>query len=265
MVTKVICVTKDEYDLIETFIVFYGKIFGYNNVIIIDNGSTDQRVLDVYKKYPEVEVRVDAFCFQQVTEVMTKYIIEYKDTCDYMLLLETDEYLYWEGDDELDEDKVRRYIETLPSQARFGKIYQSVVGPDEVFVSPAREITKFRSQVADKVIIKTSMFERMQMWPHHTVPSEKVHSTEGLCLLHFHNTGQKRHIERSYNLVKGYGYLSGEEPLDEQIHMCRYLISNSVYGNHRVKYYLDHLLGIEPITDTTYELEIHQLVRWYAS
>ena len=132
MVTKVICVTKDEYDLIETFIVFYGKIFGYNNVIIIDNGSTDQRVLDVYKKYPEVEVRVDAFCFQQVTEVMTKYIIEYKDTCDYMLLLETDEYLYWEGDDELDEDKVRRYIETLPSQARFGKIYQSVVGPDEV-------------------------------------------------------------------------------------------------------------------------------------
>ena len=263
MVTKVMCVTKDEYDLIEPFIVFYGQIFGYENLIILDNGSTDQRVLDVYKKYPGIDLTVDPFPFTEVTEKMTAHILTYKGKCDWMLLLETDEFLYWEGDDVLDEEKVRNYIQSLPSQARFGKVYSSVVSPDDEFTCPPMEITRFSKPTEDKVIIKMNTFEQMELWPHHTVPTEKAHATESLCLLHFHNTGQKRHIERSLNIIKGCGYLDGTEPIDEQIKKCREFISRCLPGHHRLKYYLDHLTGVVTVQESGPIIEINQLVNWF--
>jgi len=263
MVTKVMCVTKDEHDLIEPFILFYGTIFGYNNIVIIDNGSTDQRVLDVYKKYPLIDITVDPFPFTEVTDKMTSYILSHKGKCDWMLLMETDEFLYWEGDDVIDEEKVRNYIETLPCQSRFGKVYSSVVSPDAEFICPPMEITKFSKPVEDKVIIKMSTFERMDLWPHHTVPPETENITERLCLLHFHNTGQKRHIERTLSLLKGYGYINGTEPIEEQIQRCRDCISLQLYGKHRLQYYLDHLTGIVPSQESTPFIEITQLSRWF--
>jgi len=258
------CITKDEYDLIESFILFYGTIFGYNNVVIIDNGSTDKRVLDVYKKYPLIDITVDTFPFTEVTEKMTSHILSHKGKCDWMLLLETDEFLYWEGEDLLDNEKVRSYIETLPCQSRFCKVYSSVVNPDSEFTCPPMEITKFSKPYEDKVIIKMSTFKKMDLWPHHTVPSEKENTTEGLCLLHFHNTGQKRHIERTLSLLKGYGYINGTEPVEEQIQRCKDVISVQLYGYHRMQYYLDHLTGIVTTKESTPFIEINQLVKWFA-
>ena len=50
MKIKIFTVTKDEYDLIQEFIDFYGYIFGYDNLIIIDNGSTNTSVLEYYNR-----------------------------------------------------------------------------------------------------------------------------------------------------------------------------------------------------------------------
>ena len=46
---KIILMTKDEPDLIEGFIHHHGRIFGYNNLHIIDD-STEESVLEFYTK-----------------------------------------------------------------------------------------------------------------------------------------------------------------------------------------------------------------------
>ena len=55
---KVIVYTKDEYDLIEDFLNYHGSIFGFSNLIVIDNMSSHPRVLEVYKKYVSLGVTV---------------------------------------------------------------------------------------------------------------------------------------------------------------------------------------------------------------
>ena len=263
MVTKVLCVTKDDYDFIETYIVFYGTIFGYDNVIIIDNGSSDQRVLDVYNNYPHIDLTVDPFPFLEAPDHMTRHIMRYKGKCDWIVVADTDEYIFWEGDEVLDQEKVRNYIESLPSQAHFGKVYASSVPYDAEFLHPAAEITTFTESYLDKVIIKMDIFEGIIVWPHNTIPSEQAHATEGLQLLHFHNTGQKRHIERTLKFLKGCHYIEGTETIEEQIYKCRFLVDRTADNYHRVQYYLDHLRGRAKSKFVENTIEIKQVANWF--
>jgi hypothetical protein len=97
MQIKIFTVTKNEFDLINEFILYYGSIFGFENIIIIDNGSDDQRVLNTYEKYKTL------FGITVYTELgynkndqgnhFTKIMSIYKDSCDFLIGLDTDEFM----------------------------------------------------------------------------------------------------------------------------------------------------------------------------
>lgn len=52
MTCKIIICTmvKDEDDIIEDWIIYHGEIFGYNNIFIFDNYSTDN-TFNICQKY----------------------------------------------------------------------------------------------------------------------------------------------------------------------------------------------------------------------
>jgi len=94
---KVICVTKNEYDLIEHFIIYYGYLFGYNNVNIIDNISTDENVIKVYEKYIPLGINVfyePNYEYNGQADAFNKYMNLEKSKCDFLIGLDTDEFLF---------------------------------------------------------------------------------------------------------------------------------------------------------------------------
>ena len=94
---KIFCVTKNEYDLIEHFIVYYGYLFGYNNLIIIDNNSTHETVLSLYDKYIKLGITVvyePNYTGNGQADMFNKYMSLEKSNCDFLFGLDTDEFLF---------------------------------------------------------------------------------------------------------------------------------------------------------------------------
>src|SRR5271154_1859977 len=98
---KIFTVTKNEYDLIESFILYYGSNFGYDNVIIIDNGSDNNDVLNIYSKYKVKGVKIHTelgYKNNLQGDHFTKYMKMYKTEADWLIGLDTDEFLVLNDD-----------------------------------------------------------------------------------------------------------------------------------------------------------------------
>ena len=95
---KVIVITKDEHDLIADFLEFYGALFGRENVVVVDNGSdpADERVQGAYRAHLAAggDVRVDARPFVDAVAFMSEHMRSIAPTCEFILPLETDEFIY---------------------------------------------------------------------------------------------------------------------------------------------------------------------------
>jgi len=59
MKCRVFLVQKDEDLLLEPWIQYYGHMFGFENLFIFDNGSTETPVIDILKTYSDKGVNVD--------------------------------------------------------------------------------------------------------------------------------------------------------------------------------------------------------------
>ena len=97
-IAKVVCVTKDEYDLIEDFIKYHAYLFGYENVVIVDNGSTHPEVLRVYEKYSKLGVDINyepIFDRDKQNIIYGKYIEKNSHNCTFIFPIDTDEFIYY--------------------------------------------------------------------------------------------------------------------------------------------------------------------------
>jgi len=258
---KAIVYSKNEYDLIEPFLVFWGNLLGFENVIVIDNGSDDVRVQNIYDKYvPKgVHVKVDKRPHMNVTENMTDNILQWKGTCEWMFLLETDEFLFWVPDafdpmSIVPKKKITEYLLSQPDNVsilRYGSFWKSCVDPsdenyqDHKFSCAPMEMTKFANQDWDKIIVRMDRFSHVTQWPHHAnvIMGDRVVSDK-LGLLHYHETGSKRNFERNVTTIRGYGYFDTNMPLHLQVPVCKHFIRFRVAGYHRIEYYLDHIVRL---------------------
>jgi hypothetical protein len=262
---KVFCVTKDEYDLIEDFILYYGYIFGYENLIIIDNNSTNQQVLDIYEKYipkgitlfkePSYEGNGQAVMFN-------KYMNMYKNYCDFMLGLDTDEFLVSidqinESKDASDRDVIRKMFDEFPENYTLfsvGIYPHSIPDPESSSYSnqkinrPARDIITFKYPPPPYLALGyiAKHFVRSNAFLETFVGNHVVHVSKGdsmvsrIGYLHLTTTGQRRVYERAMNIVKGYNYIDVKLDRNTQINELSTLIVG--VGFHRVDSYKSFLL-----------------------
>lgn len=254
MLAKVFTVTKDEYDIIEDFILYYGYIFGFNNVVIIDNGSEDQRVLDVYEKYKNygVEVYVELGYTRGSQGVhFTKHMFRCKSEVQYLIGLDTDEFLVI-----LDEDKniivspfeLREYLKRLPEDYDIFTIrdwYNSVpdvTSEDYVNYSHQNPIVGIQTfgltteTNYSKKFYRASNFIMTNNGNHSgRTTTQKVYDTS-VGILHFHSTGIRRKVEKCRKICEGYNYIKEEDGLLDIIPKISNL--GSCDGNHRVNQYL---------------------------
>lgn len=245
---KVFTVTKDEYDLIEDFINYYSYLFGIQNVYIIDNGSTNLKVLDVYDKFISkggtVYKHLD-YTNDGQGEAFTKYMNIHKNDCKFLIGVDTDEFLYLNNVDKpCDRDTILQYLENLPediTMLQTSTYYISVVDTENInYINnkieyPCRYINYFVIQDREvyKYFYKSDTFIKTYVGNHGGVTLNEKRLISDIGYYHFNYTGSRRIYERSYKTMLGYKYINDEDTLENKIKILQY--NNFSYGSHRVK------------------------------
>ncbi len=255
MVTvKVFVFTKNEYDIIEDFIKFYGSLFGYENVVVIDNLSTDSRVHDIYVKYQQLglcNLYSEDRNMQKHSLIMTQFMKKFQNECDFIIPLDTDEFMFFPDGDEITKDRIHAYFESIPedvSSIRFKNFYASIPDPESPtyqgfkHIRPAENIIDFYDQNWDKVIIRAKKFVSSSMGNHTATITDGKHVvSDTLGLLHFHETGIYRQYERAKQGVIGYGFIDPtQHSAGEQIKRCHMYMNAT--GGHHCRYFLAFLV-----------------------
>ena len=287
-VIRVIVCTKNELDLIEPFLQYYGYLFGFENITVIDNNSTHPSVLQIYEKYKPrgVEVINEPASFEFVHQFMTNYVMDACKKCDWLLTLETDEFLFWipsmaDADSVVDSAVVYDYLASVPDEIsvlRYKHVMQSCVKTTDEdyiehrYIDPVAQMKYFANQVFYKNIIRASEFSRVTMWSHDVdMVSGSLVTCPVLGLLHYHNTGESMLQLRTQELVKGYGFDFPNEAIEAKIAYCAWLTKNIPHmtGGHRLEYFqrflrrsyvlhfFNSLMGRLPSVSEMYKLTEH--------
>jgi hypothetical protein len=252
---KIFCVTRDEYDLIEDFIVYHGKIFGYNNIVIIDNMSQNSHVLETYEKYSRLGITVHkekSYRGDDQGNAFTKYMHQYKNKCKFLIGLDTDEFIYSVNDS--DPMAVRSVLEDLSKDSTMLVISEylwSIPEPTSTdynnykHIRPAKNITKFHSmkKITKKVFYRSEAFAKTSNGNHDGCVHFGKETVIPIGYLHLHNTGVRRMFERAQMCVDGYKYVDVNLPnVTQFINMFAGAPWQNGYGHHKQQLYMLFLL-----------------------
>lgn len=278
---KVLCMTRDEVDLIEDFIIFYGDMFGYHNVVILENNSKDPHVFEVYKKYePKGITVIPVSSYSAGT--MNHYMQIYKGTCEWLIPLDTDEFICVTETKSTEPNIINAMLAEIPENitqitAKWAMAVIDEKSPDFInysFPKPARQISRFTYNheypTTYKTIFRSSAFQCVSEGNHVGTCAYGETMVSPFSYLHFHFTGLKRQYERAKNLMNGYGYLDVEDNLFAQL--MRIMPIGNVYGHHRVAHYREYLKKcfiinkyIEHLNLLPNRQELNELVKTFGS
>jgi hypothetical protein len=260
---RVILLTRDEYDMISDCLEYYSRMLGgRDRVIVIDNGSVHPTVLDAYEAHRAAGGHVvsDVRPFKDAVSFMSEHMKTWGITCDWLLPMETDEIVYDLAAESVGEsvpvspESVGAALEThLRGMApnvgvvRYGKMLGSLVDPSDAgyvggaYSRPILQMRRFYDQNWDKIIVRTSAFVRMRLWCHHATmrPGYVKVVSDRLGLLHFHDTGLRRQVERSVPVASSYGYIDPGLTDDEQLSKAMQLRDAPIACGHKVRYLAD--------------------------
>jgi hypothetical protein len=90
---KIILKTKNEDDLIDIWIRYYSKMVGKENLIIFDNNSTSQKVLDAYKEHDIATIQIKSPNGIHSYHNNKNFYDDLFASCDWFSILDTDEFL----------------------------------------------------------------------------------------------------------------------------------------------------------------------------
>ena len=254
---KVIVLSRNEYDLIDDFLTYYGTIFGHENVVVVDNGSDDARVLQAYKKYEALGVTIesDRDGMMSMSQIVTDAMRRHKSSCEFLIPLDTDEFMYLPGKlDIRDVTQARHaildHLIKIPDDVsilKYGKFLGSIAEKTSEDYSkykhakPTHYIKTFYDQGWDKVIVRSSAFISISQGNHRVrVTRGSTMTSDLLGLLHFHETGALRTRERCIMSLIGYKQMSLLElrgPVEEQLKTCDNVIASKNFGGHRAEQY----------------------------
>jgi hypothetical protein len=133
---KIILKTKNEDNLIDIWIRYYSKMVGKENLIIFDNNSTSQKVLDVYKEHGIETIQIKSPNSIHSYHNNKSFYNELFASCDWFSILDTDEFLCVCRDGVFSAEGVVELLETSDKQV-LGSIWL-----DHMHVGDSKEYFK---------------------------------------------------------------------------------------------------------------------------
>ena len=120
---KIVLKTKDEDELIEPWIAWHAKICGIENIIIFDNGSTSDKVLDTYARHGGALTVYSYHGFVDAIHNLDAFASLYgalDASCSHFVFLDTDEFLTLIVDGRHCEDaQILAFLRAYPEVAVF--------------------------------------------------------------------------------------------------------------------------------------------------
>jgi hypothetical protein len=269
---RVILLTKDEHDMIADCLEYYSEMLeGRGNVVVIDNGSTHPKVLLEYAKHTQLggHVVVEHRSFQNATQFMSEHMRQWATTCDWLLPMETDEIVFDLRDLIRAQDgskpplcvrpadtgrALTRHLEAMSKDVgvvKYGKLLASLTDPAEdgyhggAYSRPILQMTRFYNQGWDKFLVRSVAFDNMVVWCHNAnlKPGFVTSTSDRLGVLHFHDTGIRRQVERAIPVVQAYGYIDcANTTPEQQLANAMRLRDAPIMCGHKVRYLADHLM-----------------------
>jgi hypothetical protein len=133
---KIILKTKNEDDLIDVWIRYYFKLVGKENLIIFDNNSTSQKVLNAYKEYGIETIQIKSPNSIHLYRNNEIFYEELFANCDWFSILDTDEFLCVHKNGVFSAEGVAELLETSDEQV-LGSIWL-----DHMHVGDSKEYFK---------------------------------------------------------------------------------------------------------------------------
>ncbi|EGP4635122.1 hypothetical protein IZS90_004187 [Escherichia coli] len=207
MKVAVLMMQKDEYRLLEPWILHHAELFGLENLYVYDNGSADERCLNVLKEYSGKGMNVvyDRSTFDDFNTRHIYFVDKYEELknshgYDFMMPLDCDEFVgveFSKGKVSLSKNDVSnelsKYIET---DATFKIKYtygNHPLNPKEFVPSPKSEKVFFPKS---RITALGNGFHRGEVESGQQVDTDIIY-------LHFHHKNYDDYIASARNKLEG--------------------------------------------------------------
>lgn len=228
---KIFTMIKDEVDIVKDWVNYHGSLFGFNNLFIIDNYSSDgsYEALQEYGSLINLSRESD---YKKKGEYM-KSLIDKNCNNEIAFPMDIDEFIvYYDGKISIDKNLINNYINNLPECTIYKANYINPLITNENGYNRAPAESDYANYCDYGIFAKSFMNTRLYNGSidHGNHITDHEHHVTQICLIHFHCRNLIQIKKKIINNVSGLGY---ECNLDYLIN----LINNNpnCMGNHHVK------------------------------
>lgn len=279
-IMKILLITKNERYLIKSWVLHHGRIFGFDNLHILD--SSDDPVTLEFLRHARDRLGVDVtFSSADLNDIEAQFnrkLESMKEVSDFMIKLDTDELLVLYEHNatfKVDRKSIMEYLATLPNDGLMFKaswISSSIVerdkcrDEDDVF----KTSTKFAPflETWQKTYFSSKSYRHLDLgghsgWIHPALiknrsKRQQFHTTR-LGFFHYHSQCFHRVVENNLRAILSHRYLDGNEDKDTAIKKLEVLLGPNypsicaVLSCHKVWDYVAYLKDHEASERLYYE------------
>ena len=272
---QIYIMTKNEWPLIKSTVLYHGTIFGFENIYVID-ASTDPIILAFLRAAHEklgVNVIYSTSNLNTVAEEMNMIMHREKDKANFLIKLDTDEILvhYDPTINKMSTNptNIRSYLNTLPLdggilKAGFqshAKVFSNCSFSDNTFV--ISRISSPFGPYALKSFFASKTFGTYDLGGHAgvLVASSNITTIQStnLSIMHYHYHCFERSIKADEQAVLSHNYIFGNETVQEKIEKMTALVGDfpatcRMSSCHKVHHYLQYLINPEKVKTEYYTI-----------
>ena len=264
---KLFTMVKDEDDIVEDWILYHGSIFGYDNLYIVDNMSTDN-TYEIIQKYQKKGVNIYSHSNYLEKGNIMKQLID-NNPCTIAFPLDIDEFIvyYDKKSNKISTDNIVTYLHNLIETGNLTDNSSGLYRCDYIH-SKMTTISRHgynravwecmygrydnkRKKLMTKAFFDTRKWNgNIDHGNHFNAYSE--YTMSDICLVHYHKRNLQQHKKKVMNNLQGLGY--NPHNLEELKKLEKYCI-----GSHHVKEMIRILEGKYQLNcnEPVYSTDIH--------
>jgi len=235
---KICCATmvKDEDDIIREWIEYYGKLFSYENLYIVDNYSTDN-TYEICKEYLDKGIHLSReHDYKRKGEFMTQIMRSVE--CDFFIPIDIDEFIvyYNKTENTLESTNILSYFNNLKWSHQTSALFKmNYIGPlrtnnDPILLKQFTHGTIYDYGICAKSFLQPSVPHNFNIDHGNHMAYPNYILTE-LYVIHYHRRSDNQHKKKLINNVIGLGHhmdlnylknvggVEGQHHIDYAIHM----------------------------------------------
>jgi len=256
---KIVVMSKDEWPLIKSWVLYHARIFGGENLYILDGSSNPDQISFL----KEAALRLNVVVFftksnlNQLLVDINMILKSIADSADFLTKVDSDEFIVRlehsadYGQKDLSVSGIRDVINSFPVDGRryrFTYFAYSIPITNCTFGDDPSATTYF--QLASKSTLKTffvgSSFESADLGNHggHVreppFSNQDFHETD-LAIAHFHHGCFDVKMYNTKKALLSHDYINEDDTAEIQIDKLTKLVGKSIASIHKVDMYLDYL------------------------